>query len=85
MGTLEIYLIPVVKDLEDFLFLLMIMLMKSHLILTKICFLPRIKIKNYSIEIDGIYDQAINDIIKQYNKVRKYQQDKVKITQLIVY
>ena len=45
--------------------------MKSHLILTKICFLPRIKIKNYSIEIDGIYDQAINDITKQYNKVRK--------------
>ena len=46
--------------------------MKSHLILTKMYFLPRIKIKNYNIEIDGkkIYDQAINDIIKQY-KVRK--------------
>ena len=45
MGTLEIYLIPVVKDLEDCLFLLVIMLMKSHPILTKIYFLPRIKIK----------------------------------------
>ena len=30
-------------------------------------FLPRIKIKNYNIEIDGrnVYDQAINDSIKQ--------------------
>ena len=53
MGTLEIYLISVIKDLEDCLFLLMIMLMKSHLILTKICFLPRIKIKNCNIENDG--------------------------------
>ena len=36
-------------------------------------FLPRIKTKNYSIEIDGgnFYDQAINDSIKQYDKVRK--------------
>ena len=36
-------------------------------------FLPRIKIKNYKIEIDGrkLYDQAINDSIKQYDEVRK--------------
>ena len=36
-------------------------------------FLPRVKIKNYNIEIDGInfYDQSINDLIKQYNEVRK--------------
>ena len=36
-------------------------------------FLPRMKIKNYNIEIDGrnFYDQAINDIIKQYDEVRK--------------
>ena len=36
-------------------------------------FLPRIEIKNYNIEIDGrdIYDQRINDLIKQYNEVRK--------------
>ena len=36
-------------------------------------FLPRIKIKNYNIEIDGrnFYDQAIHDSIKQYNEVRK--------------
>ena len=35
--------------------------------------LPRVKIQNYNIEIDGrtFYDQPINDSIKQYNKVRK--------------
>ena len=41
-------------------------------------FLPRVKIKNYNIEIDGrnFYDQPINDLIKQ---------EKVMITQLVVY
>ena len=36
-------------------------------------FLPRLKIKNYNIEIDGrkFYDQSINDLIKQYDEVRK--------------
>ena len=41
-------------------------------------FLPRMEIENYSIEIDGrnFYDQLINnqetnDLIKQYNEVRK--------------
>ena len=36
-------------------------------------FLPRVKIENYDIEIDGrnFYDQPINDLIKQYDKVRK--------------
>ena len=36
-------------------------------------FLPRIKIKNYNIEIEGrnFYDQLINDSIKQYDEVRK--------------
>ena len=36
-------------------------------------FLPRIKIENYNIEIDGrnFYDQPINDLIKQYEEVRK--------------
>ena len=35
-------------------------------------FLPRLKIQNYNIKIDGrnFYDQSINDIIKQY-EVRK--------------
>ena len=34
---------------------------------------PRIKIKNYNIEIDGrnFYNQPINDLIKQYDEVRK--------------
>ena len=36
-------------------------------------FLPRVKIENYNIEIDGrnFYDQSINDSIKQYDEVRK--------------
>ena len=36
-------------------------------------FLPRIKIENYNIEIDGrnFYDQPINDSIKQYDEPRK--------------
>ena len=36
-------------------------------------FLLRIKIENYNIEIDGrnFYDQPINDLIKQYDEVRK--------------
>ena len=39
----------------------------------KIYFLPRVKIENYNIEIDGrnFYDQSINDSIKQYDEVRK--------------
>ena len=36
-------------------------------------FLPRIKIENYNIEIDGrnFYDQPINNSIKQYDEIRK--------------
>ena len=36
-------------------------------------FLPRIKIENYNIEIDGrnFCDQSINDLIKQYDEIRK--------------
>ena len=40
-------------------------------------FLPRIKIENYNIEIDGrnFYDQPINDSIKQYNKISTGKSD----------
>ena len=36
-------------------------------------FLPRVKIENYIIEIDGrnFYDQPVNDLIKQHHEVRK--------------
>ena len=36
-------------------------------------FLPRIKIENYNIKIDGrnFYDQPINDLIKQFDEIRK--------------
>ena len=39
----------------------------------KTYFLPRVKIENYNIEIDGrdFYDQPINDSIKQYDQIRK--------------
>ena len=50
-------------------------------------FLPRLKIKNCNIEIDGrnFYDKPINDSIKQYDEIEKYQQDKAMIIQLVVY
>ena len=37
------------------------------------CFLPRVKIENYNIKIDGrnFYDQPINDSTKQYDEIRK--------------
>ena len=36
-------------------------------------FLPRVKIENYNIQIDGrnLYDQPINDLIKEYDEIRK--------------
>ena len=36
-------------------------------------FLPRVKMENSNIGIDGrnLYDQPINDLIKQYDEVRK--------------
>ena len=36
-------------------------------------FPPRLKLNNYNIEIDGrnFYDQPINDLIKQYDEIRK--------------
>ena len=35
-------------------------------------FLPRGKVKNYNVQIDGrkFYNQPINDLIKQYDEVR---------------
>ena len=39
---------------------------------SKSFFLPRVKIENYNIEIDGrnSYDQSIVDLIKQCDKIR---------------
>ena len=49
--------------------------------------LPRVTIKKYNIEIDGrnVSDQPINDVIKQYDEVKKVSSGKVMITQLVVY
>ena len=46
-------------------------------------FLPRVNITNYNVLIDGrnFYDQPINDLIKQYDEIRRSQQDKEMITQ----
>ena len=52
-------------------------------------FLPKLKIENYNIEIDerNFYDQPINDLIKQYNEVRKVSTGDGDdyTTQLVVY
>ena len=63
----------VFKELVDCLFLLMhvvVLLMKIHI---ENIFFQDLKIKNYNIEIDGrnFYDRSINDLIKQYDEVRK--------------
>ena len=36
-------------------------------------FLPRVNITNYNVLIDGriFYDQPINDLVKQYDEIRK--------------
>ena len=36
-------------------------------------FLPRVKIENYNIEIDGknFHDQSVSHLIKQYDEIRK--------------
>ena len=49
-------------------------------------FIPRGEIKNYNVLIDGrnFYDQPFNDLIKQYDEVRKVSKDKVMIVQQAV-
>ena len=49
------------------------MIIKFLVILLKKYFLPRVKIESYDIEIDGrsYHDQPINDLIKQYDEIRK--------------
>ena len=64
----------VFKQLIDCVFLLILVVMV--IILQKIhqkYFLPRLKIENYNIEIAerNSYDQSINDLIKQYDEVKK--------------
>ena len=46
-------------------------------------FLPKVNVTNFNVLIDGtnFYDQPINDLIKQYNNIRKLQQVKEMITQ----
>ena len=72
------YLMRHFKELEDYLFLLMLLLQvlqnnEAGIKDSKKYFLPRGEIKNYNVLIDGrkLYDQPINDLIKQYDEVRK--------------
>ena len=62
----------VFKELTDRLFLHVVINVTNKDSYRKY-FLPNPKIKNYNIEIDGrnFYDQSINDLIKQYDEVRK--------------
>ena len=48
-------------------------------------FLPRLRIKNYNIEIDGrnFYDQPINDSIKQYDEISTGQGNDYKTDSLL--
>ena len=66
------YLTHHFKVLKDYLFLLMILQMVM-MQAWKTNFLPKAKIKNYNILLDGrnFYDQPINDLIKQYDEVRQ--------------
>ena len=52
---------------------IVVVLIELQLILTEdASFQERVKIENCNIEIDGRnYDQPIDDVIKQYDKVRK--------------
>ena len=73
------YLIQVIKESKDCLFLLIIIkqvIIKFPLILTKKTFFQELNLQhyqNYNIEIDGrnFYHQPINASIKQYDKIRK--------------
>ena len=46
-------------------------------------FLPKVNVTNFNVLIDGrnFYDEPINDLIKQYGKIRKLQQVKEMIIQ----
>ena len=82
----DFLLILLFKELEDGLLLLLITLLLMFLIIqltiltrrvlrnshTKY-FLPRVNITNYNVLIDGrnFYDQPINDLVKQYDEIRK--------------
>ena len=61
----------VFKGLINCLFLIMQVVANENSY--KKYFLPRLKTKNYSIEIDArnFYDESINDLIKQYDETRK--------------
>ena len=74
---------PPFQELEDCLLLLLITLLLLFLIIQSTIlpiqnshtkyFLPGVNITNYDVLIDGrnFYDQPINDLVKQYDEIRK--------------
>ena len=74
---------PPFQELEDCLLLLLITLLLLFLIIQSTIlpiqnsqikyFLPGVNITNYDVLIDGrnFYDQPINDLVKQYDQIRK--------------
>ena len=66
-------MIPVIKELKDFAYGNTAGNNQVFGDSFKKYFLPRVKLENYNIEINGrsFYDQPINDLFKQYDEVRK--------------
>ena len=66
-------MILVGKKLTDYLFLLILTDVTSTTNSHRKHFSPRVEIKNYNIETDekSFYDQPVNDLIRQYDEVRK--------------
>ena len=71
----ENYMTEVGKELKDYLYLSIIKGGNNQVSIDcyKKYFLPRVKTESYNIETDGrkFYDRPINDLIKQYDEIRK--------------
>ena len=72
----------VIKELKDCLFWLMMI----QLIHTKNAFYQKLKLKTTTLKLmEEIYDQPMDNLIKQYEEVRKVSTGQVIITRLVVY
>ena len=67
------YLVHHFKMLKDGLFLLMILQIMTKIKSNRKYFLPRAENNKYNVLIDerNFYDQSINDLVKQYDEVRR--------------
>ena len=90
-NTYKNYLIQVIKESKDYLFLLLLIqqvIIKFLLILSKNIFLQELKLKiaisKLMVEIFMI-NQLIMTQLNNTTKLEKHQQDKVMIIKLVVY